>query len=301
MKLHAKVVDELVVRPGDPAGLHRRDTRVPATRLWDDGVAGDERELAQSDLEVFRAELASAQELLYASDRYAVLVVLQALDAGGKDGTIKHVMSGVNPQGCAVVSFKAPSAEELGHDFLWRCVKALPDRGRIGIFNRSYYEDVLVARVHPELVERLRLPKEAGLGDELWARRYEDINAFEHHLHRNATRVVKLFLHVSKAEQRRRLLERLEDPSKHWKFSEADLAERAYFDDYQRAYDATLSATSTPWAPWYVVPADHKPVMRALVGALLVHTVRELDLRLPEPDDATRASIDAARRALLAE
>ncbi|MDA8291228.1 MAG: polyphosphate kinase 2 family protein [Actinomycetota bacterium] len=301
MKLHAKVIDELVVRPGEPAGLHRRDTRAPSSRPWEDGASGAARELAESDLEEFRSELSSAQELLYASDRYALLVVVQALDAGGKDGTIKHVMSGVNPQGCSVASFKAPSAEELGHDFLWRCSKALPERGRIGIFNRSYYEDVLVTRVHPELVERLRLPEEAGSGEELWARRYDDINAFERHLHRNATRIVKIFLHVSKAEQRRRLLERLDDPSKHWKFSAADLVERAYFDDYERAYEAMLGATSTAWAPWYVVPADHKHLMRALVGALLVHTVRELDLRLPEPGAAELAAIDAARHALRSE
>jgi len=301
VKLHARVIDELLVHPGEPAHLDRRDTRETVARWWSEGDGTHPRGLAESDLESFRTELASAQELLYASDRYALLVVVQALDAGGKDGTIKHVMSGVNPQGCAVVSFAAPSVEELGHDFLWRCAKALPARGRIGIFNRSYYEDVLVARVHPERVPGLRLPPEAGHADELWTRRYEDINAFERHLHRNGTRVVKIFLHVSKAEQRRRLLERLDDPSKQWKFSGADLVERTYFDDYQRAYEALLLMTSTIWAPWYVVPADHKYLMRALVGGLLVHAVGELDLRLPEPDHEERSAIDAARRALLAE
>ena len=191
---------------------------------------------------------------------WALLLIFQALDAGGKDGTIKHVMSGVNPEGCEVFSFKEPSREELRHDFIWRCAKVLPERGRIGIFNRSYYEEVLVVRVHPEMLAPQHLPSGSEAGSRLWQGRYEDINNFEHHLHRSGTRVVKFFLHVSKEEQRRRLLARLDDPAKQWKFSPADLAERSHFDEYQQAYEEALTATSTSWAPWYVVPADEKPV-----------------------------------------
>ena len=231
------------------------------------------------------------------------MVVIQALDAAGKDGTIKHVMTGVNPQGCRVVAFKQPSVEELDHDFLWRCERALPPRGQIGIFNRSYYEEVLITRVHPELLEVAHLPSPTGKGAHarLWQERYEDINAFERHLARNGTKVVKFFLHVSKAEQRRRFLERLDDPNKHWKFSATDVAERAHFDAYQQAYEEALTATSTAWAPWFVVPADHKHAMRALVAGVLVHVVDELDLALPELDAAGLAALEQARRELLAE
>jgi PPK2 family polyphosphate:nucleotide phosphotransferase len=250
---------------------------------------------------VFRTELSSAQELLYAANTCALLVIFQAPDAAGKDGTIKHVMSGVNPQGCEVVSFKVPSAQELNHDFLWRCVKALPERGRIGIFNRSYYEDVLVARVHPQTLTHQHLPLPAQPSEEFWSQRYEDINAFERHLQREGTRIVKFFLHVSKKEQKKRLLERLDDPAKYWKFSSADLAQRAYFNDYQRAYEQAITATSTPWAPWFVVPADHKYAMRALVGGILVHVIDQLDLHLPKVNGARRAELEAARQALLAE
>jgi len=302
VRLPGPVVDELRVRPGEAAGLAARST-ARTTERWEE--AGDfSKTTADGHLEAFREELSAAQELLIASDRYALLVVIQALDAAGKDGTIKHVMTGVNPQGCRVVAFKQPSAEELNHDYLWRCERALPPRGQIGIFNRSYYEEVLITRVHPELLEAAHLPAlPAGKGARarLWQERYEDINAFERHLARNGTKVVKFFLHVSKAEQRRRFLERLDDPNKHWKFSATDVAERAHFDAYQQAYEEALTATSTAWAPWFVVPADHKHAMRALVAGVLVHVVDELDLALPELDAAGLAALEQARRELLAE
>jgi PPK2 family polyphosphate:nucleotide phosphotransferase len=302
MKLHRAAIKELTVDPGAPADLERRSTtHISADWLGRTG-GSSRREIAERDLDAFKEELESAQELLYAGDSWALLVIFQAMDAAGKDGTIKHVMSGVNPQGCQVVSFKQPSAEELRHDFLWRCAKALPERGRIGIFNRSYYEEVLVVRVHPELIADRRLPGVTGQpGRGLWKERYEDINAFERHLHRNGTRIVKLFLHVSRDEQRRRFLERLDDPAKRWKFSAGDLAERAHFDEYQQAYEEALTATATDWAPWYVVPADHKPRMRALVAGIVVHTIEQLHLKPPLMDKNSIAELDAAREALLRE
>jgi PPK2 family polyphosphate:nucleotide phosphotransferase len=299
--LHRQVIEELRVGPGESADLGRRSTKETSTNWLESIGKSHPRDLAEHDLEGFKEELASTQELLYASDRYAVLIILQALDAAGKDGTIKHVMSGVNPQGCTVVSFKQPSAEELGHDFLWRGSKALPQRGRIGIFNRSYYEDVLVTRVHPNLLLDQHLPPEAKHATRLWTQRYEDINAFERHLHRNGTRVVKLFLHVSKDEQKQRFLQRLDDPAKQWKFSSADLEERSHFDEYLRAYEDTITATSTKWAPWYVVPADHKYAARALVGCILVHAIEKLELQLPEITVGGHAALDKARRILLDE
>ncbi len=299
--LHRQVIEELRVSPGKSADLGRRSTNETSTNWLGSIGKSHPRDMAEHDLEGFKEELASTQELLYASDRYAVLIILQALDAAGKDGTIKHVMSGINPQGCTVVSFKQPSTEELGHDFLWRGSKVLPQQGRIGIFNRSYYEDVLVTRVHPNLLVDQHLPPEAKRATRLWTKRYEDINAFEHHLHRNGTRVVKLFLHVSKDEQKRRFLQRLDDPAKQWKFSGADLEERSHFDEYQRAYEDMITATSTRWAPWYVVPADHKYAARALVGCILVHAVEELELQLPEITVEGHAALDEARRILLGE
>src|SRR5262249_34400069 len=211
------------------------------------------------------AALAEAQDLLYASDTYAILLIFQAMDAAGKDGTIKHVMSGVNPQGCQVFSFKHPSAEELDHTFLWRCTKVLPERGRIGIFNRSYYEEVLIVRVHPEILAAQHIPG-AKPNDKLWRARYDDINCFERHLVQNGTVILKSFLNVSKEQQRQRFLERIRDPNKHWKFSDSDLGERAHWDDYMSAYEDAIEATSTEWAPWHVVPADHKWVSRAIVA-----------------------------------
>jgi PPK2 family polyphosphate:nucleotide phosphotransferase len=257
--------------------------------------------VAEHDLEAFRSELSAAQELLYATDTYSVLVILQALDAAGKDGTIKHVMSGVNPQGCEVFSFKQPSTEELRHDFLWRCAKVLPERGRIGIFNRSYYEEVLVVRVHPELIAQQHLPSGSETDSRLWQKRYEDINTFEHHLHRNGTRVVKFFLHVSKEEQRRRLLARLDDPAEQWKFSPADVAERSHFDAYQQAYEEALTATSTSWAPWCVIPADQKPTARALVGAIVVNAIDELKPHVPSVGEEQTRELENARKPLAAD
>jgi len=210
-------------------------------------------------------------------------------------------MSGVNPQGCQVTSFKQPSAAELEHDFLWRYTKALPARGSIGIFNRSYYEEVLVVRVHPELLAHEGATVGDGSPEHYWRHRYEDINAFERHLHRNGTRIVKIFLHISKEQQKKRFLERLDDPTKYWKFSTADLAERGHWDDYQAAFDEALTATSTEWAPWYVVPADHKYALRALVGGILVHTIDQLDLRPPEVAADDLEALTKAKAELLAE
>ncbi len=255
------------------------------------------RERAAEVLERSRRELAEMQERLYADDRYSLLIVFQAMDAAGKDGTIKHVMSGVNPQGCQVFSFKEPSAEELDHTFLWRYMKALPERGRIGIFNRSHYEDVLVVKVHPELLEAQKLPP-GKRGKKFWEARYEDINAFERHLVRNGTVVLKFFLHLSKKEQKKRFLERLTRPDKHWKFSAADLAERRHWDAYMKAYEQAISATSTEWAPWYIVPADNKWATRAIVADLIVQTLKKLDLHYPEPTPEQLAALEAARREL---
>jgi PPK2 family polyphosphate:nucleotide phosphotransferase len=259
--------------------------------------AGDK---AQLFLKKNLKELADAQELLWASDTYSILMVLQAMDAAGKDGIVEHVMSGMNPQGCQVYSFKRPSDEELDHNFLWRCMKALPERGRIGIFNRSYYEEVLVVRVHAEFLERQKLP--AGKRDHsFWTDRFDDINAFEKHLARNGTVIVKFFLNVSKKEQRRRFLARLEDPRKHWKFSSADLAERGFWDEYMKAYEDAIGATSTEWAPWYVIPADHKWIARAAVASILTDTIRSLDLEFPGISGEQRKALMLAKKQLESE
>jgi len=259
------------------------------------------KERAKEVLAQNLADLAEAQDLLYADDRYAVLIVLQAMDAAGKDGTIKHVMSGVNPQGCQVFSFKKPSAEDLDHNFLWRYSKSLPERGRIGIFNRSYYEDVLVVKVHPELIGR-EIPRKKGkLGKKFWEQRYEDINAFERHLVRNGTLILKFFLNVSRDEQKARFLERLSRPEKHWKFSASDLAERGYWDDYMGAYEDALAATSTKSAPWYVIPADNKWVTRAVVADIITTSIRGMDLKYPEVTEEMEKRLDEARKKLAAE
>lgn len=259
------------------------------------------KERAQEVLAKSLADLAAAQELLYADGRQSVLLVFQAMDAAGKDGTIKHVMSGVNPQGCQVFSFKKPSTEDLAHNFLWRYTKCLPERGRIGIFNRSYYEDVLVVKVHPELLGR-NAPRDGDkVGKKFWEGRYEDINAFEQHLARNGTVVLKFFLNVSKDEQKRRFLERLDRPEKHWKFSPSDLAERGFWDDYMRVYEDAIAATSTDAAPWFVVPADYKWVTRAVVADVVTTTIRGLDLAYPEVSPAQKKLLAEARKQLDAE
>ena len=244
--------------------------------------------------------LAEYQERLAAQDTYGVLVVLQALDAAGKDGTIRHVMSGVNPQGVVVHSFKAPSHEELDHDYLWRCATRLPARGQIGIFNRSYYEEVLVVRVHPELLAAQHLPLEHR-GPDVWHRRYREINHWERYLTDNGFKIVKLFLNLSKDEQRRRFLARIDEPEKNWKFSPADARERAHWDEYQVAYSEMLSHTSTQWAPWHVIPADHKWFARIAAAATIADALVGIDPRFPEVDDATRAALTQARADLEAE
>jgi len=244
--------------------------------------------------------LADYQDMLYAQNRWSLLLIFQAMDAAGKDGTIKHVMSGVNPQGVQVFSFKAPSQEELDHDYLWRCMRCLPERGRIGIFNRSYYEEVLIARVHPELLERQNLPPEL-VTKRIWKERYEDIRGFERYLSRNGVVIRKFFLHISKAEQKRRFLARLDEPEKNWKFSVDDVRERSYWRDYQRAYEDAIRATATPHAPWYVIPADHKWFTRLAVAAAIVETLAALELHYPVIDASKRRALQAARRELLRE
>lgn len=270
---------------------------------WDDiqEIKGLRKEDASDKAHAFLKrslqELAGAQELLWASDTYSILVVLQAMDAAGKDGIIEHVMSGMNPQGCQVCSFKRPSDEELDHNFLWRCMKALPERGRVGIFNRSYYEEVLVVKVHSEFLQRQKLPP-GKRGNAFWNNRFEDINSFEKHLTRNGTAIVKFFLHISKKEQRERFLARLEDPRKQWKFTPADLAEREYWDEYMESYEAALGATSTEWAPWYVIPADHKWIARAAVASILTDTIRSLDLEYPKVNDEQLKAFAQAKERL---
>ncbi len=258
------------------------------------------KERAAALLEENRQRLCDAQELLYADSRYAMLVVLQALDAAGKDGTIKHVMSGLNPQGCQVYSFKKPSSDELSHNFLWRYMRCLPERGKIGIFNRSYYEDVLVVKVHPELLDQGKLPP-GKRNKAFWQGRYEDINAFERHLTRNGIVVVKIFLNLSKNEQKRRFLERLERPEKNWKFSAADLAERGHWNDYVDAFEDAFGATSTDEAPWYIVPADHKWATRAIVADILTGVIQDLDLEYPPLSDKQRQALKDAKTKLMAE
>ncbi len=241
--------------------------------------------------------LTDLQERLWAADRWGVLMIFQAMDAAGKDSTIKHVMSGVNPQGVHVNSFKAPSGEELDHDFLWRTTKCLPERGRIGIFNRSYYEDVLVVRVHPELLENRKLP-DALVTKDIWKQRFEDIRAFERYLARNGYLVLKFFLHISREEQRRRFLSRLDEPAKNWKFSAGDVEERRHWNDYMAAYEDMIQHTSARHAPWYVVPADHKWFARLVVASALIDGLESLDLELPSVDATKRRELSAARIAL---
>ncbi len=243
--------------------------------------------------------LAQLQDMLYAQDSWAVLLIFQAMDAAGKDGTIKHVMSGINPQGCEVTSFKAPSPEDLDHDYLWRCAKHLPARGHIGIFNRSYYEETLVVRVHREMLERQKIPPEL-VGKDIWKERFKDIRGFERYLTRNGVVVRKFFLHVSKKEQRRRFLERLENLEKNWKFSASDLKEREFWDDYMEAYQDMIRHTATEDAPWYVVPADNKWFTRVVVAAAVVSTLDSLDLAYPKVGSEKLKALAAAKRALLA-
>ena len=255
----------------------------------------------QEMLEEQVAELSDLQQLQYADNRYSVLLIFQAMDAAGKDGAIKHVMSGINPQGCQVFSFKHPSATELDHDFLWRTTQALPERGRIGIFNRSYYEEVLIVRVNPEILHGQGLPD--GLLDEktIWKERYRSIVDLESHLHRNGTRIIKFFLHLSEEEQRKRFLARIDEPEKNWKFSQADIEERKFWKEYMQAYEACLSATSTRIAPWYVVPADDKENARLIISRIILDTFRSLKMRYPQIDATRREALLSIRQQLMAE
>ncbi|WP_024870546.1 ADP-polyphosphate phosphotransferase [Tolumonas lignilytica] len=246
-------------------------------------------------------ELSAQQQLLYASNRHAILLIFQAMDAAGKDGVIRHVMSGINPQGCQVFSFKHPSATELEHDFLWRTTQCLPERGRIGIFNRSYYEEVLIVRVHPEILQSQGVPDGLLDDESIWQHRYHSIVEQEKHLYRNGTRVIKFFLHLSKEEQRKRFLERIDEPEKNWKFSISDIEERQFWDQYMDAYEKCLSATSTETAPWYVVPADDKENARLIISRVILETLKKLDMHYPETDAERHQELQAIRQRLINE
>jgi len=262
------------------------------------GLGSEDKPRAREALATGVAALAELQDMLYAQDRWAVLLIFQAMDAAGKDGTIKHVMSGVNPQGCQVYSFKTPSSEELDHDFLWRCMKYVPERGCIGIFNRSYYEETLVVRVHREFLEKQTLPPELVTKD-IWKERFQDIRSFERYLTRNGVVIRKFFLHVSKGEQKRRFLERLENPEKNWKFSANDIKERAFWGDYMTAYEDMIRRTSTPEAPWYVVPADNKWFTRTVVAAAVIETLDALNLHYPKVSNEKLEELAAAKQVLI--
>lgn len=282
-------LQRIMVPPGEKIAL-RKDYNPGFTAGFKDKKAG-ERKL-QENIQ----QLAEYQDILYAQDTYALLVIFQAMDAAGKDGVIKHVMSGINPQGCQVFSFKTPSTEELDHDYLWRSIKALPERGRIGVFNRSYYEEMLVVRVHPEFLNAQKLPPFNR--DHLWERRYDQINGFEKYLVENGIVVLKFFLNVSKEEQRQRFLKRIDEPEKNWKFSTADVKERGFWEDYQQAYEDCLNHTSTEWAPWFVIPADAKWFTRLAVSEIMVHTLKNLNLRYPEVSQARRQELLEIRQLL---
>lgn len=290
-----EILKRLLATPGAEHTVSEFDTHFTGDLTKQEAGA-----LLAEDIE----KLSALQGKLYAQDRYSVLVIFQAMDAAGKDGTIKHVMSGINPQGCQVYSFKQPSAEELDHDYLWRINRCLPERGRIGIFNRSQYEDVLIAKVHPEIILSNKLPGVTSLEDvtpKFWKKRYRQINDYERYLTENGTIVIKFFLNVSKDEQKRRFLARLEDEVKNWKFSTSDLKERSYWDDYMKAYSDMLTHTSTEDAPWYVIPADNKWFMRYAVGRILCERMGELDLHYPEMPVEARHKIDDFKKALLDE
>jgi PPK2 family polyphosphate:nucleotide phosphotransferase len=280
----------------DGRGFRLKDIDPADTGRLESEDAATAKEVLKDGIQL----LAEYQNKLYAQDRWALLLVFQAMDAAGKDGTIKHVMSGVNPQGVQVYSFKAPSDEELDHDYLWRSMRSLPERGRIGIFNRSYYEEVLVARVHPEILARQKLPAKL-VHDDVWEERYEDIRCFERYLSRNGVVIRKFFLHVSKAEQKRRFMARLDEPEKNWKFSAGDVVERRFWKDYQRAYEDAIRATASKEAPWYVIPADHKWFTRLAVAAAIVDTLAQLGLHYPVVDAEKRKRLQAARRELMRE
>jgi PPK2 family polyphosphate:nucleotide phosphotransferase len=287
MKIDSK---DFRVRPGEKVKLNQWPTRVKP-------FCKSKKEYQQL-LEEHVAELSSLQRLHYASNRYALLLIFQGMDAAGKDGAIRHVMSGINPAGCRVSSFKQPSVEELQHDFLWRTTFRLPERGQIGIFNRSYYEEVLVVRVHPEILRSQGLSAELRDEKVIWAERYQSIADLERHLYRNGTRTVKVFLHLSREEQRKRFLERIDQPEKNWKFSLADIHERKYWKDYMAAYEACLGATSTHHAPWYAVPADDKENARAIVSQIVLDTLKELKMAYPKTTAKRKEELESIRKLL---
>jgi PPK2 family polyphosphate:nucleotide phosphotransferase len=288
MKIHCK---DFLVRHKSRVSLRKRPTNLNL------GTATKAK--LQKLLEKHVAELSELQQLLYASNRYAILLIFQAMDAAGKDGAIKHVMSGVNPQGCQVFSFKHPSATELQHDFLWRTTRDLPERGRIGIFNRSYYEEVLIARVHPQILRAEGLPDVPRAATPIWKDRYASIRHLETHLHRNGTRIIKFYLHLSKEEQRKRFLQRIDDPEKNWKFSAADVEERKFWNDYMKAYEECLSATSSDEAPWYVVPADDKDHARLIVSQIILDALKGLKMAYPQSNAARRRELQLIREELM--
>ena len=298
--LNKKTLDKFRVAPGkkfrlkdvDPAWRGEGQTK----ELSKDELKATAQEILDENL----AELSKQQAKLYADDKWSVLVVLQAMDAAGKDGMLKHVTSGLNPQGCDVYSFKAPSADELDHSFLWRIMRVSPARGKITIFNRSHYEEVLVVKVHPEYLKKQKLPEKL-ISKKIWDERYDDINNFERHLARNGTLILKFFLYLSKDEQKKRFMERLDDAEKHWKFSSGDLNERQYWDNYMGAYEDALRATSTKWAPWYVIPSNNKAVSRVLVSNILTKAIDDLKLRFPASTKEEKLALGEARKRLEAE
>jgi PPK2 family polyphosphate:nucleotide phosphotransferase len=286
-KLHPS---DFQVREGQSVRLHAWPSKVKPFY--------DSKDDYEDLLRKHKEDLSELQTLLYAFDRYSLLLIFQAMDAAGKDGAIKHVMSGVNPQGCQVFSFKHPSTQELEHDFLWRTTRCLPERGRIGIFNRSYYEEVLIVRVHPEILRSQMLPDEVVKDPDIWVRRYRSIIELENHLHRNGTRIIKFFLHLSKEEQRKRFLKRIDDPEKNWKFGMADVQERKMWKHYRKAYEDCLSATSTRSAPWYVVPADDKKNARLIISRIIVSALRGLKMQYPRPSPQRRREMLLIRKSL---
>lgn len=290
MKLKVDI-DDFRVKQGAKVDLGKWPTRVKPAYKSNDAY----KSLLANQID----DLRELQQLLYASDREAVLLIFQAMDAAGKDGAIKHVMSGINPQGCQVFSFKHPSAEDLDHDFLWRTTQCLPERGRIGIFNRSYYEEVLIVKVHPNILQAQRLPQQAMDSKTIWDDRYRSIVDLEGHLHRSGTRVIKFFLHLSQEEQRKRFLTRIDEPKKNWKFSIADIEERKFWDHYMMAYEACLGATSTDSAPWYVVPADDKENARLIISKIVVETLASLKMQYPETNSARQKELDLIRQQLM--
>lgn len=281
---------------GNGEGFKLKDYETKASfNLGEEG-----KPLVKETLQIGINALAAMQDILYAQDKWSLLIIFQAMDAAGKDGAIKHVMSGINPQGCQVSSFKAPSSEELDHDFLWRCQKHLPERGRIGIFNRSYYEEVLVVRVHEQILKNQKLPEKLVTKD-IWEDRFQDIRNFEKYLNRNGTVVIKFFLNVSKDEQKKRFIERVDDPDKNWKFSAADAKERGYWKDYMHAYEELIKNTSTEKSPWYVIPADNKSYARIAIASAIITALDEMDLEYPTVSEEKLAELQAVKKALLAE